>query len=233
LRKKSSKTMDKVADFLYNGKVISCMSYSETMQTDKHNTVTVVGSIPICSFSHPRANFGPKWTGSNEENAFAQAFATTYNRKFPWFHSGATRLNRRMAHEVPVNGLGIADLVSISWSQDSDSFDGELPGDLTHLTLRAFEVKLSDWKRGLMQAHRYTYFADVSILVMPASKSGVVLSRLHIFKTLGVGFWSFNPVTHAINAHFTPRPRRSASTKHREMAISAVCNAAMPSPPIL
>lgn len=197
--------------------------------TDKGTCV--VDGIPVCAFNHPRTNFGARWMGSNDEDTFAKAFATVYNHKFPWFHSGATRINRQMAHEVPVNGLGIADLVSMSWASEGESSDNEFPENLNHLTLRAFEVKLSDWKRGLMQAHRYDYFADVSILVMPVAKRELVLAQLQIFKILGVGFWSFNPVTRAINAHFTPRPRRPKSHKHREIAISAVRNASRTTPP--
>ena len=36
------------------------------------------------------------------------------------------------------------------------------------MRLTSFELKLKDWRRGFMQAYHYSYFADRSILVVPA-----------------------------------------------------------------
>lgn len=85
-------------------------------------------------------------------------------------------------------------------------------------TIRAFEVKLSDWRKGLMQAYRYRFFADASILVMPDDKKHLVEPFLATFRQLNVGFWAFNGSTEAIDKVYTPRPQRPALTAQRRKA---------------
>lgn len=171
------------------------------------NQLNVVG---ICAGTLPRTNLGPRWTSVNEEDRFAIAFSGAYDRQFRTIHKGTTKLNRVMAREVPVNGFGIADLVTVSWGES----------DLT--TMRAFEFKLSDWRRGLMQAHRYRFFADVAILVVPASKLAIIDRFIRTFKALNVGLWGFDDATGIISQIFTPRPRRPPDRGHREKAVSRV-----------
>lgn len=166
--------------------------------------------VGICAGTLPRANFGPRWTSANEEDLFAIAFSGAYDRQFRTIHKGTTKLNRAMAREVPVNGFGIADLVAVSWGEDAAP------------TVRAFELKLSDWRRGLMQAHRYRFFADVAVLVVPASKIAIIDRFMRTFKALNVGLWGFDDATGIISQTFTPRPRRPPNRGHREKVVSRV-----------
>lgn len=54
----------------------------------------------------------------------------------------------------------------------------------------AVEAKLTDWKHGLKQAHRYKFFADKVYLAMPENK--VHLVPIELLKELKIGLMSFN-----------------------------------------
>jgi hypothetical protein len=172
--------------------------------------------------SIPRMNLGPRWTTANNEELFVEAFADAYDNKYAWLHSGSPKLNRVMAREIPVNGFGIADLVTVSWEDLLSTCGNNSIMAEFRPTVRAFELKLSDWRKGLMQAHRYRFFADAAILVLPTNKLTVTEPFLDTFRTLNVGLWGFNTVTGGISIVFTPRPRIPANGGHRDKAITRV-----------
>ncbi|MBU0483779.1 MAG: hypothetical protein KKB30_04615 [Proteobacteria bacterium] len=180
--------------------------------------------IGTCNFPSPRLNFGPRWTASNAEEDFARSFAVDYDSRYAAIHPGSSKMCRVLAHEVPVNGFGIADLVTVSWNTGAAN-PLNLPAAWNELhaqpTVRAFEVKLSDWRRGLMQAHRYNYFADTAILVLPTAKLPTVLN-LDTFKNIRVGLWGYDETTGKIIKIYTPRPKRPVRPNHREKAIERV-----------
>ena len=138
-----------------------------------------------------------------------------------------------MAREVPVNGFGIADLVTVSWEMTFDSWPQTGMSGALRPTVRAFEFKLSNWRKGMMQAHRYRFFADVAVLVLPTPNLAVAEPWISTFQKLNVGLWGFNEMTGAISPIITPRPRMPAGRGHREKAINRVLNTArqaLPSP---
>jgi len=195
--------------------------------------VSHVSYIGTCMDAVPRLNLGPCWTTANDEDTFADAFVDAYDGKYPWLHSGSPKLNRIMAREVPVNGFGIADLVAVSWDIETTAWPMEPLAAEVRPTVRAFEFKLSDWRRGLMQAHRYRFFADVAILVVPSSKLPVAEPFHPTFRALNVGLWGFNRISGTISMVLTPRPRMPADRGHRERAIARVLDTAkqaLPSP---
>jgi hypothetical protein len=51
----------------------------------------------------------------------------------------------------------------------------------------AFEMKLSDWRRGLIQAFRYRAFARVAYLVLDASRIGPAVANTERFERSNVG----------------------------------------------
>ena len=192
-----------------------------------------VSYIGTCMDAVPRLNLGPRWTTANDEDRFADAFAEAYDGKYPWLHSGSPKLNRIMAREVPVNGFGIADLVTVSWEMTFDSWPQTGMSGALRPTVRAFEFKLSNWRKGMMQAHRYRFFADVAVLVVPTPKLAVAEPWMSTFQKLNVGLWGLNETTGAISPIITPRPRMPAGRGHREKAINRVLNTArqaLPSP---
>ena len=187
----------------------------------------------MCMDALPRLNLGDRWAGATGEDGFANAFIDAYSGRFPWLHSGSLRLNRIMAREVPMNGFGIADLVVVSWEGlHRKAASLHTLAEVT-ATVRAFEFKLNDWKKGLMQAHRYRFFADVAILVVPAAKLTVAQTVMTTFRTLDVGLWGFNEATGAITAVYTPRPRLPARREYKATVVEKAMNAArqdQPSP---
>jgi hypothetical protein len=92
-------------------------------------------------------------------------------------------------------------------------------------TVRAFEFKLADWRKGLMQAHRYKCFSHASILVLPTHKIKCVEPRLDIFRKLRVGLWGFSPESGTIACVYTPRPIKQKIAKYGEIAIRLAAQA--------
>ena len=61
------------------------------------------------------------------------------------------------------------------------------PGTVATTPSIAFEMKLSDWRRGLIQAFRYRTFARVVYLVLDASRVGPALRNSERFERSNVG----------------------------------------------
>jgi len=180
-------------------------------------------------FHNPQKNFSGGDIKPNPEAVFAEQFARSYCDRFSKIHSGTCKDRTLFVREVPVYGNGIADLLVFSWSntltqQESASLDLEQLDP----TVRAFEFKLSDWRRGMMQAHRYKYFSHASILVLPKNKMKSVKPQLNLFRKLRVGLWGFLPETGTIACFYTPRPKQQQIAKHAQKAIrlaaQAVCS---------
>lgn len=101
-----------------------------------------------------------------------------------------------LAREFAVCGYGRADVVF------GEEGRGARSGELT---LTAVEAKISDWRKGLQQAHRYKYFAHRSILLVPPTLSGAVSRHLALFRELGVGLWVFDSRSSRLLRKTTPR----------------------------
>jgi hypothetical protein len=176
-------------------------------------------------FRHPLANLRPNYTQAEPEAKFTAAFARAYLDKAHKIHAGSARTNLRVTTELPVNGYGIADLVAVFWKNEHEipHYAASLPS--AHdgkFTIRVFESKLGDWKKGLMQAHRYSYFADAAFLVYPMEKVEKLRDKIDTFHKLGVGLWGFDEKTGSILPIYTPRPRKPRVPKHREPALERV-----------
>ncbi len=185
-------------------------------------------SIHTCDLHHPQQNL--QTSGSHisaPEAEFTDKFSRSYQQRFCQIHSGTTREQTLFVREVRVHGNGIADLVVLNWAR------GKAPRnkanfDLTQAKpiIRAFEVKLSNWRGGLMQAHRYKYFSHVAVLVVPQAKLKVIREHLDLFQTLRVGLWGFDFTTGTVKSIYTPRPRRQMIAKYSERALATVAHAA-------
>lgn len=174
----------------------------------------------------PEYNFPERETKQNPEAVFAEQFARSYQRKFLEIHSRTSKQQTLFIREVPVSGNGIADLLAFSWAHGAENYA------ITPLifknfspTLRAFEIKISDWRKGLMQAHRYCYFSHASFLVLPWNKRNVIELHLNTFKTLRIGLWLFDTKSDRIINIFTPRPREPRVKKYTQKAIDLTVEA--------
>jgi hypothetical protein len=178
---------------------------------------------------NPQENLSASGTKQNPEATFAEQFALAYRDRFTRIHSGTSKGKTLFVREVPVFGNGIPDLLALSWSDDR-AMQVSTCLDLEKLdpTVRAFEFKLSDWRKGLMQAHRYKYFSHASILVLPNRKMKSVEPQIDVFRKLRVGLWGFSPETGTIACSYTPRPIKQQIAKYGQRAIQlaakAVCS---------
>ena len=175
-------------------------------------------------FHHPQQNLSRNGSLSDsQESVFAAHFIKSYRNQFAQIHSRTDRKETLFIREVPVAGNGIADLMVLNWSADYNSLlDSSINLSSVNPTLRAFEFKLSNWRSGMMQAHRYRYFSHASILVLPKEKLRTVKTKLELFKTINVGLWCFEPTTGIITRLYTPRPKKQLIPKYAERALKLI-----------
>jgi len=180
-------------------------------------------------FHNPLKNLSGGIDRKNPEGEFAIQFTKAYGDRFLQIHSGTSKKNTVFMREVPISGNGIADLLVFSWTHDLNSKDcADLELEQLNPTIRAFEFKLSNWRKGMMQAHRYKYFSHATILVLPTHKLNAVESHLDIFQKLRVGLWGFDPERGSITCAYTPRPKNQLISKHSkkamQLATQAICS---------
>jgi hypothetical protein len=157
-------------------------------------------------------------------------FARAYRAAFPALHHGTTRTSTAMARQIPVNGYGIADFVTVNWEPSTcrDAL-GPLPAQTfvsqARPVIRAFELKLRDWRKALAQANRYRFYAHVALVVLPPHFCTAALKFLDTFQLLEVGLWSFDSASGRIVTHFTPRPSPPVDTRNHIRALRLVAKA--------
>lgn len=178
-------------------------------------------------FYEPCRNLPNHKTGKREERVFTYRFAQAYRAQFRALHRNTTKTRMVVAREIPANGYGIADLVSVSWKsagngQAKSTADFAVKG---RPTVRAFEIKMRDWRKALRQANRYRFFAHAAIVVMPVAKVSQALEHIETFRLLGVGLWSFDIKTNTINPLFTPRPRHPLDNRQHIQALLSTAKA--------
>jgi hypothetical protein len=157
-------------------------------------------------------------------------FARAYRDAFPALHHGTTRTNTAVARQIPVNGYGIADFVTVNWEP---SICRDALGPVAAQTfvsqarpvIRAFELKLRDWRKALAQANRYRFYAHVAIAVLPPHFCAAALKFLDTFQLLEVGLWSFDSASGRIVTHFTPRPSSPVDLPNQIRALRLVAKA--------
>ena len=171
-------------------------------------------------FFNPQKNLSGAIKKKNPESEFALKFAQSYAERFSKIHSGSNKTNTLFIREVSISGNGIADLLVFSWNQKR-TYEDYMDLDLNQLnpTIRAFEFKMSDWRKGMMQAHRYKFFSNASNLVLPKQKLSPAVSHLDVFRKLRVGFWGFDDNTRSITCIYTPRPMQQQIPKYGNQAI--------------
>ncbi len=166
---------------------------------------------------NPRLNLPSRFRGNDPEASFLAEFQVAY----------ISSLKRRGVayRDFPLQGYGIPDLVWLSWNHRNGATVLKLrknPAKLYAKRLTAFELKLADWRKGMMQAYRYSYFANRSILVIPPSLMKNVKAKLDLFRTAKVGLWVFDPQTKRIRKLITPRLRQPKNQLAYLKAIQAI-----------
>jgi hypothetical protein len=129
-------------------------------------------------------------------------------------------------HDFALQGYGIPDLITFAWSTQQNQTPAlsleALRQKLQRQQFTAFELKLRDWRKGLVQAYRYRYFCDCSIVVLPSDVAERASQRLELFASLDVGLWSFAPDTDVITKYFTPHQGTARNLEARNKAIESI-----------
>jgi hypothetical protein len=146
---------------------------------------------------NPRKNLPRHIGGKQGENRFASAFERAFIK---------SQISGLGGKQFALDGYGIADFIWLATQ------DNSLP------VFYAFEVKLSDWKKALQQAFRYSCYSDKSIVVLPKEIKRRVQPHVTTFINLNVGLWLFEKKTCSIDPIYTPEDRSANWTKAREKA---------------
>ena len=151
---------------------------------------------------NPRRNLPESVATKRREANFVGAFGRALMEENQRCYAG---------NGIEVNGYGIPDLVWVSWRKRPDRDEGmglEVRRENApppRLRLTAFEMKLRDWRSGLVQAYRYSYFADRAVLVLPTPLAKQLAEDLSRFKNAGIGLWGFDAASGVITRLSTPR----------------------------
>ena len=73
-----------------------------------------------------------------------------------------------------------------------------------------------------MQAHRYHYFSDKALVVLPENVADLAEQGIDLFRQLEVGLWSFDPKSGRIRMRFNPKGTKARNSKAREKAIDGI-----------
>ncbi len=177
--------------------------------------------VSTYTLSHPINNFGHcVKDGKLSEEDFSLSFTNAYSLRFSAIHPRTTIKCKLFIRELPIESKGIADLVVLGWASREYIDTANLENIINSKpVIRAFEFKLNDWRSGLMQAHRYKYFSDASILVIPKEKLKHVIKHLDVFRKLEVGLWGFCVNSKTIKKLYTPRPKQQSIEKYKNLVI--------------
>ena len=192
-------------------------------------------AVPKFAFSEPRRNL-PGYTGKDTaEDHFTLAFAQAYQDRQTQVHRGSGKTKFSFAREIPVNGYGIADLVWVAWAGTGRESFPDAPSFFADArpTVRAFELKLADWRKAMVQAARYRYFSHQAVVVLPYHVCNNALPYIETFKRIKVGLWGFLTEKSTIIPFFTPRPQKPLSSRHFHQTLQKIVGTSTPALPIV
>ena len=167
--------------------------------------------------NHPRRNLPVAISRKRGESNFVAVFADAYIRSISSHGVGG--------REFALSGFGVADFVWLAWTPLDGNSEGSalslkrFKADRLNYRLTAFEMKLTDWRKGLAQAYRYSYFADLSVVVLPPDTARLAIAELALFRQLRVGLWSFDKKRAKIRKLFTPSESKPRNLQVKEKAL--------------
>jgi len=169
----------------------------------------------------PRRNLPPKLGRKRAEANFVIKFMEAYLKQT----TGGGLGGKHFA----LSGFGIADFVWIAWREAANGIEGSaltlarLKARIAKHQLAAFEMKLTDWRKGLSQAYRYGFFADRAILVLPPSTAMTAVKSKSLFQQLGVGLWSFDAEAGTICRLVGAKSSGARDAAARAKAVDLIC----------
>lgn len=90
----------------------------------------------------------------------------------------------------------------------------------------AFELKLSKWKRALVQAFKYRAFADLSYVLIDEGHSKPAINNIESFRKANIGLLSID-VQGNVKSYFEPTPEEPYSEYYESIVLEKVMNSAM------
>jgi len=181
--------------------------------------------VPKLIFREPRRNLPSNTSRKNAERNYTIAFARAYVSQIVSIHHKIVHSEINFAREIPINGLGIADFVVIFRDAIKLNNKEKASSIFSSSVIRAFELKMTNWRKALMQAHRYKYFANVSIVILPPEILKTASRFLDTFKSVKIGLWGFNARNNRIIQLYTPRPSKPFVIQYKLRAMKLVSKA--------
>lgn len=196
------------------------------------NHVAVI--VPKLRFSEPCHNLPGRKGMATLEDRFTISFMRAYLDQSRSIHRRSRKTTLAFARQIPVNGYGIADLHAVAWEGIPEEVfpDAKSFVRVAHPCTRAFECKMTDWRKAMAQAGRYRFFANQTFIVIPNHACSIALAYLETFKKIRVGLWSFSQETGRITPHYTPQVMAAKSERYYLHAIESVARASRQSLPI-
>jgi hypothetical protein len=167
----------------------------------------------------PRRNLPLSSRRKRGESNFVSAFSKAYLSSLAQQGIGG--------RDFALSGFGIADFIWYAW-QHFSSKDGtalsvrNAKAEIALHKLNAFEMKLTDWRKGLAQAYRYSYFSDLSVLVLPPKVAKIAQAEVKLFRKLKVGLWEFDSNRLKIRKLFTPRNGKPRNARAKAKAVESL-----------
>lgn len=173
-------------------------------------------SIKTLRGANPRRNLPIRFTRKRTESNFLCAFERAYKKTS--FGSGIS------GRDLEVSGYGIPDWLWFSWTATNSS-------ECTALNIQtlppparilAFELKIHDWRKAIEQAFRYSYFADIAIVVLPPKAAEKAKLHIGLFHSRKIGLWAFDQKTGIITKVFTPETDGARSSQAKAKALNLI-----------
>lgn len=156
----------------------------------------------------PRTNLPQKFQQTNREETFVNSFLKAYIKTI--------RSSSIFIKETAMPGLGIADLLHCAGVEKNKRVITRIRGII------AFEMKIGKWKQALTQSHKYSYFADKVVVVLPANRTHAALQNIQWFKDLKISLWSFDSNTSKITKIFDLRRNTASSIRERRRVVEKI-----------
>lgn len=154
--------------------------------------------------SGPFLNLPTIVDGNHPEGKFCKKFARTFADSMTSLGVGLREFN--------LAGCGIADFLWVQFAEQP-----KRKKELKKIT--AFEVKITDWKKGIAQAYRYSYFADMVYLVLPDTKIVNAMANSELFNLWGVGLYGFDEESKEYDLYIEAKDQGPRNKIVREKAI--------------
>lgn len=109
----------------------------------------------------------------------------------------------------PKGLFGIPDVMLVH----IESIDGKIEKEAI-----AFELKLKQWKRALVQAYKYRAFAELSYVILDHSHINPALKNIDLFISANIGLVSVNE-TGEVLTHFEPKSEIPYSERYNNVML--------------